>query len=91
LPTAHAGVTVHISVADISDECAVNKAFEDIGKALGKVLGKVNVLVSNAGYLPDTNPIAETDVEEWFRRMTLNFKGSLIPFKSFPQVRPPRT
>lgn len=76
---AHAGVTVHTLVADISDETAVSKAFEGISEALGKI----DILISNAGYLPDTKPIAEADVEEWFRGMTINVKGTLILSKAF--------
>lgn len=76
---AHTSVTVHASVADITDESAVSKAFEGIEKALGKV----DILVSNAGYLPDTKPIVECDVEEWFRGMTVNVKGNLILSKAF--------
>ncbi|KFY35279.1 hypothetical protein V494_06056 [Pseudogymnoascus sp. VKM F-4513 (FW-928)] len=76
---AHHNVTVHTSVADISDESAVSKAFEGIEKALGKI----DILVSNAGYLPDIKPIAECDVEEWFGGMTVNVKGNLILSKAF--------
>ncbi|OBT95618.1 hypothetical protein VE01_05898 [Pseudogymnoascus verrucosus] len=76
---AHTNVTVYTSVADITDESAVSKAFEGIEKALGKV----DILVSNAGYLPDTKPIAECNVEEWFRGMTVNVKGNLILSKAF--------
>ncbi|KPM41108.1 hypothetical protein AK830_g5452 [Neonectria ditissima] len=76
---AHAGVTVQTSVADISDENAVNKAFEGVSEAFGKI----DILISNAGYLPDTKPIAEADIEEWFRGMTINVKGTLILSKAF--------
>src|SRR5690242_10960013 len=60
---AHAGVTVHTLVADISDETSVSEAFEGISEALGKI----DILISNAGYFPDTKLIAEADVEEWFK------------------------
>jgi len=76
---AHAGVTICTSVADISDEAMVSKSFEDISEALGKI----DIFISNAGYLPDTKPIAEADVEEWFRGMTFNVKGTLILSKAF--------
>lgn len=76
---AHTDVTVHASVADISNETAVNKAFEGIEKAFGKI----DILVSNAGYLPDTKPIKDADIEEWFRGMTINVKGTLILSKAF--------
>ncbi|KAL5405964.1 hypothetical protein PMIN06_010972 [Paraphaeosphaeria minitans] len=76
---AHAGVTVHTSTADIGDESAVNRAFESISKALGKI----DIVISNTGYLPDTKPIAEADVEEWFKGMIINVKGTLNLAKAF--------
>ncbi|KAF7550911.1 hypothetical protein G7Z17_g5389 [Cylindrodendrum hubeiense] len=79
IEAAHAGVTVHTFAADISDEAAVHEAFEDISEALGKI----DILISNAGYLPDTKPIAEADVEEWVRGMTINVKGNLILSQAF--------
>ncbi|CEI67659.1 hypothetical protein FVEN_g9478 [Fusarium venenatum] len=63
----------------IYDEVAVNKAFEGVSKAFGEI----DILISNAGYLPDTKPMAEADVEEWFKGMTMNVKGTLILSKVF--------
>jgi NAD(P)-dependent dehydrogenase (short-subunit alcohol dehydrogenase family) len=79
LEGAHAGVTVHTATADIADETAVNKAFGSASKALGRI----DIVISNAGYLPDTKPIAEADVEEWFKGMTINVKGTLNLAKAF--------
>ena len=76
---AHAGVTVHTATADISDANAVNKAFEGASKALGKI----DIVIGNAGYLPDTKPIAQADAEEWFKGMTVNVKGTLNLAKAF--------
>jgi NAD(P)-dependent dehydrogenase (short-subunit alcohol dehydrogenase family) len=39
---------VSIHIADVGQEAAVNKAFEELGN-----LGPIDVLVSNTGYLPD--------------------------------------
>ena len=79
LERAHAGVTVHIATADIADVNAVSKAFESVST----VLGKIHIVISNAGYLSDTEPIAEADVEAWFKGMTINFKGTLNLCKAF--------
>ncbi|KAI4952342.1 hypothetical protein J4E91_002811 [Alternaria rosae] len=76
---AHAGVTVHAGTADIADANAVNKAFESASKALGKI----HVVIGNAGYLPDTKPIAQADPEEWFKGMTINVKGTLNLARAF--------
>ncbi|KAB2099501.1 hypothetical protein AG0111_0g12363 [Alternaria gaisen] len=77
----HAGVTIHAEIADIADTEAVSKAFEGASKALGKI----DIVIGNAGYLPDTKPIAQADTEEWFRGMTTNVKGTPNLTKSFLQ------
>ncbi|KAH6684999.1 hypothetical protein F5X68DRAFT_136546 [Plectosphaerella plurivora] len=79
LEAAHAGVTVHTSVANISDETGVRSAFAAISQAFGKI----DILIGNAGYLPDIKPIAEADIEEWFRGISINTKGTLILSKVF--------
>lgn len=77
--TAHSGVSVHTASADISDEKAVDAAFESIAKAFGKI----DIVIGNAGYLPDLTPIADADTEEWFRGMLINVKGAVILCKTF--------
>jgi NAD(P)-dependent dehydrogenase (short-subunit alcohol dehydrogenase family) len=76
---AHAGVTVHTATADIADVNAVNEAFESASKALGKI----HIVIGNAGYLPDTKLIAQADTEEWFKGMTINVQGTLNLAKAF--------
>ncbi|KAH6613061.1 hypothetical protein C7974DRAFT_322247 [Boeremia exigua] len=76
---AHASVTVHIETADIADSNAVDKAF----KGASDALGKIHIVIGNAGYLPDMKPIAQADTEEWFKGMTINVKGTLNLAKAF--------
>jgi NAD(P)-dependent dehydrogenase (short-subunit alcohol dehydrogenase family) len=75
----HPGVKVLTFKADIVDAAAVNKAFE----ATKKEFGPVDILVSNAGYLPDVVPLAETSVDEFWKGMEINLKGSLILSQAF--------
>ncbi len=70
----HPGVKVLTFVADIVDSAAVNRAFE----ATKEEAGPVDVLVSNAAYLPDAAPVATSNVDEWFRGMEINVKGNLV-------------
>jgi len=82
IESAHKNVTVLTFVADVTDPAAVNSAFE---KAEEK-LGKIDVLVSNAGYLPKPQLMAGGDVEEWWKGMEINVKGNFIVSQAFLKV-----
>ena len=75
----HAGVKVLTFVADIVDAAAVNKAFEGTKKAFGPI----DILVSNAGYLPDVVPMVKADVNEFWKGFEINVKGSLVVAQAF--------
>lgn len=76
---AHDGVTVHTATADITDANAVKKAFDGASTALGRI----HIVISNAAYLPDTKPVVQADIEEWFKGMTVNVMGTLNLAKAF--------
>lgn len=59
--------------ADVSDETAVNAAFDEVERALGKV----TVLVLNAGILPLV-PLEETSTELWERTLAINLTGGFL-------------
>ena len=75
----HPGVKVLTFIADIVDAAAVNKAFEETKKELGPI----DILVANAGYLPDIEPLAKADVDEFWKGMEINVKGTLILSQAF--------
>jgi NAD(P)-dependent dehydrogenase (short-subunit alcohol dehydrogenase family) len=64
-------ITTH--VVDVSQEAAVKKAFEEIAK-----LGPIDVLVSNAGYLPDKHSIVDSDLKDWWTGYEVNVKAALL-------------
>lgn len=77
--TAHSGLTVLTFVADIVDAAAVNKAFAETKKQFGPI----DILVSNAAYLPDVEPIATGNFDEFWRGMEVNVKGNFILSQAF--------
>jgi NAD(P)-dependent dehydrogenase (short-subunit alcohol dehydrogenase family) len=65
--------------ADVVDEAALNAAFE----ATEKEVGKVDIVVGNAGYLPAASPAATTDVSDWWKAFEVNIKGALLLFRAW--------
>lgn len=59
--------------ADVSDEAAVSAAFDEVERTLGKV----TVLVLNAGILPLV-PLEETSTELWERTLAINLTGGFL-------------
>ena len=53
----HPQVDVGVYVADITNETAVNEA--------ARKIGKWDVLIANAGYIPTPAAIADSDAYEW--------------------------
>lgn len=65
--------------ADITDAAAVRTAFAT-AKA---TLGPIDILVANAAYLPDIEPIATASADEFFRGFEVNVKGNYIVTQAF--------
>jgi NAD(P)-dependent dehydrogenase (short-subunit alcohol dehydrogenase family) len=69
--------------ADVSDEAAVNAAFDVVERELGTV----TVLVLNAGILPLV-PLEETSAELWERTLAINLTGGfLVARRALPGMR----
>lgn len=75
----HPGVNVLTFKADITDRTAVFNAFE----SAKKTFGPIDILVSNAAYLPDMEPLATANVDEFFKGFEVNVKGNLILAQAF--------
>jgi len=69
--------------ADVSDEAAVNAAFDEVEARLGPV----SILVLNAGILPLV-PLDETSTELWERTLAINLTGGfLVARRALPGMR----
>ena len=80
ISASHPKIQVHTFQTDISDESSVTKAFEGISSA---VQGKVDVLIANAGYLPDLSTIANASLKDWYQGFEVNVKGNFNLVKAF--------
>lgn len=76
---------VEYAVADITDKATLNDAFSRFGSSLGRI----DVLVSNAAYLPDIVPVTDSDDEDWWSGFEINVKRTYNVFHSFlPHAAP---
>ena len=72
------GVKVITINADVTDQEAIGRAFETIGT--------VDILINNAGYLPDIIPVEDASLCDWWRGFEINVKGSFIVTQAFLKV-----
>ncbi|KUJ11859.1 NAD(P)-binding protein [Mollisia scopiformis] len=79
LSSISTSIKIEYAVADITDKSALESAFEKFEGSLGKI----DVLVSNAGYLSDIVPLQKADDEDWWRGFEINVKGTFNVIKSF--------
>ena len=70
--------TVALKV-DVSNEESVNNAAQELEKAVGRL----DVLLNNAGYLEPFVPIAESKVEQWWTCYEVNVKGVYLVTRAF--------
>ena len=68
---------VHRANVDITDEAAVNAAFEETAAALGQV----SILVANAGINGPAKPTWEYSLEEWQRTIDVDLTGVFLSVK----------
>jgi NAD(P)-dependent dehydrogenase (short-subunit alcohol dehydrogenase family) len=65
--------------SDISKAETVDVAFDAILKAFGKI----DIVVSNAGYLSAIEPVATADLDDWWTTYETNVKGALHIARAF--------
>jgi NAD(P)-dependent dehydrogenase (short-subunit alcohol dehydrogenase family) len=70
---------IHVFVGDVADEVAVNGVF----KSIRQTIGPIDILVANAGFLPEPKLVAESSIDDWWRGFEVNFKGGIILAKAF--------
>lgn len=78
IEATHPSAKVLTYVADVTDPKAVNAAFAAVGK--------VDILVHSAGYMPHLAPIAEAGLEDWWSGFEINVKGAFVVVNAFLKV-----
>ncbi|KAJ6100433.1 NAD(P)-binding protein [Penicillium canescens] len=66
-------ITTH--ACDVTDEKSVERAAQEIGAQ--------DVLIVNAGFLSESRPITDSNLQEWWQSFETNVKGSFLVTKHF--------
>ncbi|MCJ1455890.1 hypothetical protein MMC28_006247 [Mycoblastus sanguinarius] len=78
IESSHPTSKVLTLVADITDHNAIEAAFSTVGK--------VDILINNAGYQSDVLNIADSDLSDWWAGFEINVKGAFIVSRAFLKV-----
>lgn len=77
--TEFPSIKIVYHIADVVNGAAIERAFSSIRS----VFGLVDVLVANAGYLPNLLPIKDASAEDWMRGYEVNIRGALNLTQAF--------
>ncbi|KEF57399.1 uncharacterized protein A1O9_05316 [Exophiala aquamarina CBS 119918] len=72
---------LHLFAVNITDQAAIKETFSKIESAFGIV----SVLVNNAGYQPSPQRYRYAAIDEWWKGLEVNVKGSFIVTQEFVQ------
>ncbi|KAK3321129.1 hypothetical protein B0T19DRAFT_403705 [Cercophora scortea] len=70
---------VHVFPVDLTDKAATDKTIADIITQVGRI----DVLMANAGYCHDMKDMLEVDADDWFRTFEVNVKGNFNLLRAF--------
>lgn len=66
------------AVLAINFETATPENYENLALLVDKEFGKLDGLLINAGWLGQTSPIAQYDIEHWFKVMQINLNAPFL-------------
>jgi NAD(P)-dependent dehydrogenase (short-subunit alcohol dehydrogenase family) len=72
--------TVHVVTADVANETSIRAALEKYASSAGK---KLDILVANAGVLPDPATLLDTDASLWWSGYEINVRGQFNLVRAF--------
>lgn len=77
---AYPATDVRIITADVADEASVRAALEKFASVAGK---KLDILVANAGTLPDPGTVLASDASQWWSGFEVNVRGQFNLVRAF--------
>jgi NAD(P)-dependent dehydrogenase (short-subunit alcohol dehydrogenase family) len=85
IESEYPGTKVLTLQSDVTDRAGVDTAFQKTKETFGPI----NVLISNAGYLSDFEPIGKGAPDEWWESFETNVKGSYNVLSAFLKTSAP--
>lgn len=70
----HGNAQILTFQSDVADPAALEKAFA----CTVQLVGPVDIVVANAGYLPTPAPLAEADLEPWWKGFEISVHGTAL-------------
>jgi NAD(P)-dependent dehydrogenase (short-subunit alcohol dehydrogenase family) len=70
---------VSYAVADLTNKHATDAAFKNLADSLGKI----DILISNAGWMSTIAPITDSEDDDWWESFEINIKGSFNAIRAF--------
>ncbi|KAL6874620.1 NAD(P)-binding protein [Trichoderma longibrachiatum] len=77
---AYPATDVRIITANVADEASVRAALEKFASVAGK---KLDILVANAGTLPDPGTVLASDASQWWSGFEVNVRGQFNLVRAF--------
>jgi NAD(P)-dependent dehydrogenase (short-subunit alcohol dehydrogenase family) len=82
LENEYPNIKIYSYVADIVNRSSIDKVFQSINSAVGAV----DILIANAGYMPDLLSVTKADPENWWNGFEINVKGAFNLVSAFVPV-----
>lgn len=79
LTTDYHNTKIYIYVVDITNKDTLDTTFQSIKSTAGPV----DILIANAGYMPDLLPLAKSDASNWWTGFEINVLGAFNLLTSF--------
>lgn len=79
---ANSAVTIQKEVLNVTDGAAVKK----LAKRVSEELGRLDILINNAGLSRPWEPVGETDPEDYWQVLEVNLHGPLLLTHAFLPV-----
>ncbi|KAL8910154.1 MAG: hypothetical protein Q9171_004532 [Xanthocarpia ochracea] len=70
-------------VLPIKFDVTSQESIENAAEVVEKEVGKVDIVVNNAGVLSAMSKVADSDTEDWWRAWTVNVRGTYLVTRAF--------
>ncbi|KAL8841874.1 MAG: hypothetical protein Q9170_000747 [Blastenia crenularia] len=72
-----------LKVLPIKFDVTSQESIDDAAVVVGKEVGKLDILINNAGVLSAMSNVADSDPEDWWRAWTVNVRGTYLVTRAF--------